>query len=459
MKYCRETRKLLWISIILTLCVIGLTACDSNEKIVEEKRVDLTGPAKGVLMDSIVSGVSYHSSSGKKGITDEQGTFNYNHGDTIEFKLGSLSLGNVKGKSIVTPIELANGDEKKLHNLLVLLQSLDSDSDLSNDISITSDTAKTVSAKIKLNHDPEKFATSQAFLALAEENNFEPIALEEAQAHFLSQGTTILSNHVWVQFDNSSANVIRIAGDGSNKYIVGIATPDDSCDENRVCGGKTIIKAGLEYGIAKITEFDTRGFVLTGTPEIDTNLKAGLSHPGPTRRIHSDGLELIASDIVTVQREREQSGLFGELFHVASPIEISDENEPILKEVKENRFSKMDNDPSGIVGAWVLDNTSVKTKTFLFFSNKKFMLIDPTGDTNAAETTECGKPGIEYADYDYHGDTKTLAISGYLYDTNGCAGFSDVSGGKQSFEISTDGNSAILTIKGEEPITLYRVIS
>lgn len=458
MKYCLETKKLSWAGIGLALCTLALTACENSEEVVDEiQKVELTGSAKGVLLDSAVSGVAYSASSGKKGTTDEQGTFDFTHGDTVEFKLGSLVLGNVKGKAVITPIELANGNDNKLQNILVLLQTLDSDADLSNGISISAETAKTVSSKIKLKLDPEKFASSEAFVALAEENNLTPVSLADAQAHFLSQGTAILSNHIWVQLDGDSANVIRISKDGSNAYMVGIATPDDSCDENRVCGGKTIIRAGLEYGIAEMSEFDTRGFVLKGKTEIDTNIKAGFSHPGPTRRIHTDGHELITSDIVTVQREREQSSVFGEMFNIAKPIEISDENEVIEKEVKENRFSPMDNDPNGIVGAWVMDKASTKTKTLLFFPNNQMMLMDPNGETFSSESKECGKHGIEFASYDYNGGANKLTVSGYLYDTNGCAGFSDVK--IKSFEISSDGNTAELTINGQEPVTLHRVLS
>ncbi len=64
------------------------------------------GPATGRLLDAAVSGVAYASSSAT-GATDENGTFKYNHGDTVEFKLGSLLLGKVPGAAIVTPMELA----------------------------------------------------------------------------------------------------------------------------------------------------------------------------------------------------------------------------------------------------------------------------------------------------------------------------------------------------------------
>ena len=42
------------------------------------------------------------------------GSIKYNHGDTIEFKLGSLVLGKVKGAAIITPMELAGDSDNKL---------------------------------------------------------------------------------------------------------------------------------------------------------------------------------------------------------------------------------------------------------------------------------------------------------------------------------------------------------
>ena len=85
------------------------------------------GPTTGRLLDAAVSGVAYVASSGAAGKTDENGTFKYNHGDTVEFKLGELALGKVKGAPVVTPMDLAGDSIKKLQNLLILFQSLDAD--------------------------------------------------------------------------------------------------------------------------------------------------------------------------------------------------------------------------------------------------------------------------------------------------------------------------------------------
>ncbi|MER0215833.1 MAG: adhesin [Nitrosomonas sp.] len=471
MKSKQQLRKKSWIPVLSTVFVVGLAACDNDgEKALDTssssssssatavKRAMPTGPATGILVDSPVSGVAFAATSGKSGTTDEKGSFNFNHGDKIEFKLGGLTLGNIPGSQIVTPIELAGDNANKLQNLLVLLQSLDSDSDLSNGISISRETANAVKGSINLDSNPETFADSAGLKDIMEASGIsgEVKSPEAARTHFLSQGVALLSAQVWVSYTNQTASVLRVAADSSGEYLQGDARPDDSCDENRVCGGKTVFQAGVEYGVAKAADFDNRGFKLVSTPSVDTNLKAGFSNPGPTRRVRTDGSELINSDIVTVQRAREQGSVFGELFHIAKPIQLSDENEVAEKEVKESRYSKIDNDANGIVGAWAYDSEAIKTQTLVFFPNGKYMMIDPTGATQREDQVKCAKPGIEFSSYTYNKGGNNFSLSSFTYNTNGCAGFSDVEG-SIGFTLSSDGNTAKLDKPGEPSVTLYRV--
>lgn len=468
MKYKQPSKRNSWAHLIFAVCLVGLAACDSDTEKSSTtsssesvtKRVMLTGATTGVLIDSPVSGIAYAASSGKSGVTNDKGIFNFNHGDKIEFKLGGLTLGNIPGSQIVTPIELAGDSDNKLQNLLILFQSLDSDSDASNGISISSETAAAIKSSINLESNPDTFADSANLKSIMEASGIDGNVktAEEARAHFLSQGVALLSAQIWVSYNNQIASVLRVAADSSGEYLHGDARPDDSCDENRVCGGRTIFQTGVEYGVANAVEFDNRGFQIIGKPSVDTNLKGGLSNPGPTRRVRTDGLELINSDIITVQRARAESSVFGELFHIAKPIQISDENEVAPTEVKETRFSKIDNDASGIVGAWAYDDDAIKTPTLVFFPNGKFMMIDPTGATQRADQTKCGKPGIEFASYAYNKGSSQLNLSSFTYNTNGCAGFSDLDNNTAiGFSISSNGNTAKLDKKGEESVTVYRV--
>jgi hypothetical protein len=415
-----------------------------------------SGPATGRLLDSAVGGVAYAASSGD-GITDSAGAFNYVHGDMVEFRLGSLSLGKIPGKAIVTPIELANDSANKLQNLLVLFQSLDSDGNPDNGISIPAAAASAVSGSLDLESEPAVFVTSPELQEATKAAGMTGAVSspEEAGTHFLSQGLSLLGTHIWVRQDEGSATVIRISATGGGEYLQGEAAPDDPCDANRVCGGNVVSKAGVEYGAASLPEFDTRGFRFKALPEIDTNLQAGLSHPRQTWRIRTNGFELITSDIVTVQREREQKGLFGELFHIAGTLELSSDREPIKTEVRESRFPRMENDPDGIIGAWVSDPDVMKTPTYLFFSNGKFMMLDPVGTSQGKGHDDCGEPGIEFGSYVHDAGSEALSVRGFTYDTNGCAGFS----GNEavSFKLGADGNTATLETNGSPGSILYRV--
>ncbi|UJP05085.1 MAG: adhesin [Nitrosomonas sp.] len=472
MKSVHRLKHKSWIPLLSTALFLSLTACDSgSEKSLSSssdsaatsaaatsKRALATGPATGILVDSPVAGVSYAASSGKSGATDENGSFNFNHGDKIEFKLGGLTLANIPGSLIVTPIELASGNDHKLQNLLTLLQSLDSDSDLSNGISISRETAAAIKGSINLTANPESFAESAGLKGIMEASDIsgEVRTPEQARNHFMSQGVALLSAQIWVSYNNQTASVLRVAADSSGEYLHGEARPDDSCDENRVCGGKIVFQAGVESGVTNAIDFDTRGFKLSSKTNIDTNAKGGLSNHDSTRRTRTDGFELIYSDIVTVQRARAQSSVFGELFHIAKPIQLSDENEVAEKEIKETRFSKIDNDPNGIVGAWAYDSEAISTQTLVFFPNGKFLMIDPNGATQREDRAKCAKPGIEFSSYTYNKGANNLVFSSFTYNTNGCAGFSDAEG-NIGFTIGSDGNTAKLDKPGETSVTVYRV--
>jgi len=455
MKSSQKYKMACWTRLILVTLAIGLAACsDNNESSgTRSSREQLSGPAIGKLTDAAISGVNYSTSSKKTGTTDENGIYNYNHGDTVEFKLGSLTLGKVKATAIVTPINLAGDSLSRLQNLLVLLQSLDSDNEPGNGIFIPAAAAAAVGVDINLDSDPNTFAASSALQNVRQKGGIVGAIKTpaEANAHFLSQGISLLSNNIWVKYDDTTATLIRTSVANDGDYLYGEAIADNPCDINLVCGNKPVSKAGVEYGAAVLPVFGLRGFKFVGEPAIDTNLQAGFSHLRPNWRIYTDGSELITTDLVVEQRKVEKSSIFGELFHIAKPLKLSSSKEKNKMIVKEVRFSKMENVDSGIVGAWVLDNTKINTQTFLFFSNGNYFMVDPVGDLDR----DCASPGVEFSSYAYDATTKELNLKGFTYNTNGCAGLSD--NDPATFSIDTDGNIATLNMKDNSSYILHRV--
>ena len=104
---------------------------------------DNTPTAKiGVLLDSVVEGVSFTSTSGESGITNQSGEFSYQEGDKVTFTLGGIELGRVDGEAVLTPVELAGANDtadRRVINLTRFLQSLDDDGDPENGLSINNE--------------------------------------------------------------------------------------------------------------------------------------------------------------------------------------------------------------------------------------------------------------------------------------------------------------------------------
>ena len=106
MKFSQKYKMAYWTRLMLVTLAISLAACgDNNDSSAGagNSGKHLSGPATGKLMDAAVSGVNYSTSSKITGITDKDGIYKYNHGDTVEFKLGSLVLGAVSYTHLTLP--------------------------------------------------------------------------------------------------------------------------------------------------------------------------------------------------------------------------------------------------------------------------------------------------------------------------------------------------------------------
>ena len=133
-------------SLLCASVIVALSACGGSD--------DVTAPKiqskSGVLHDSPVINISYKSGI-LEGVTDSKGTYKYLEGDKVTFSIGDLDFPEVDAKGFITPFDLANStdiDNRKVVNMLRLLQTLDKDGDPSNGITITED-AKKSAGKVK----------------------------------------------------------------------------------------------------------------------------------------------------------------------------------------------------------------------------------------------------------------------------------------------------------------------
>ncbi len=122
------------------LFLLFLISCNSDDPVGDDETVN-PEVLHGVFVDSPVQGL-YFSTPTQSGVTDAQGTFSYLEGETVKFYLGNLELGSALGANQITPIEIADDPNADLNSIEVqnraaLLQSLDSDRNPENGISIS----------------------------------------------------------------------------------------------------------------------------------------------------------------------------------------------------------------------------------------------------------------------------------------------------------------------------------
>lgn len=124
---------------LLLTAMLGISGCGGGGSgdAKNTPKVVLTGK----LYDSSVSGVRYSTAS-QSGYTDAVGSFKYVEGEVVIFRIGDFVLGQAKGAPIIIPPALqdANGVSVDSALSLRLLQTLDSDNDPSNGITIPDDT-------------------------------------------------------------------------------------------------------------------------------------------------------------------------------------------------------------------------------------------------------------------------------------------------------------------------------
>jgi Electron transfer DM13 len=98
-------------------------------------------PLSGIFVDSAVSGFRY-STTTYDGSTDQNGTFMYAAGESVTFSIGDIDFPAVAAASLLSPFDLAgtaDTGDTALVNMARLLQTLDTDGDVDNGITIGED--------------------------------------------------------------------------------------------------------------------------------------------------------------------------------------------------------------------------------------------------------------------------------------------------------------------------------
>ena len=113
------------------------SGCDGND-------LPIFGPGEkevysGQFLDSAVANLDYKTPT-REGTTDTSGRFSYQNGESVNFSIGRVVLGETRGQAVVTPVNLIEEGSTAtpgVRNITRFLLALDQDGDPDNGINIS----------------------------------------------------------------------------------------------------------------------------------------------------------------------------------------------------------------------------------------------------------------------------------------------------------------------------------
>lgn len=185
----------------------------------------------GVFEDSVVEGVSY-STATQSGITNSAGEFSYVEGEEVIFSIGAVQFPVVDAASLVSPVDMGSVSNSLIDtttNIARLLQSLDTDGNPENGITISPEAAANTDL-IDFSVSTEQFANEPALINLVANSasvNSTLISADDAIGHLnetlgiqLAVGEEIvldLRNSEWI-FTESSAGCDGVSNQTILRY-------------------------------------------------------------------------------------------------------------------------------------------------------------------------------------------------------------------------------------------------
>lgn len=126
--------------------------------------------SSGVLLDSAIEGVSYQTPT-ISGVTNTEGGFYYQPGETVSFSIADLFIGQTTGSPILTIVDLVEGATDASHptvtNVCRLLLTMDQDGDPDNGITLSTEIIEAIRGRnINFDQSPEAFGSDQRILTL-----------------------------------------------------------------------------------------------------------------------------------------------------------------------------------------------------------------------------------------------------------------------------------------------------
>ena len=402
----------------------------------------------GVFVDAPVAGLSYTTSSNVSGVTDAEGRYNYNVGDTVTFSIGNLVIGSVPGQGIVTPMTVAsalvantsNNAATVAENLLMLLQSLDANGNPDDGITFTQQIRDAVAASsIDLTAADTAFDSSlSTFVSSVSSTSgvvLNPVTRSDARDHFVAQGPAALAG-VYVRADENfepiTQKIVTLTLFRNGSYLLGGQHDIAACELGDSSGTPVSDLAfsdangnGVEYGQYTWDPF-TNTFAVASV-SVETDGFCGFNEPIVDATNDTTELEVSVDGLVF----RDSEG------NVAY------------------RFVRHESGDSVIGGAWVQPTALMAGHPFMFTlfpsseggSTGRYLMVDASPLDAEFDVS----PGIEEGCYTVDASNNLTAelnssLCANALDTNDTAGLSNT----DTLQMLVDENDRLSVVDGED---------
>lgn len=196
---------------------------------------------EGRFLDSPVEGLAYETLT-QYGITNSEGIFKYQQGESIQFSIGKIVLGQCLAKEIVTPIDLVDEaidqTNPRVTNICRFILTLDDDNNINNGILITEsirDAAQNFFIDFDLpimefDKDPLIEQTVNSLTALTSEGQRNLISINEANNHL--ENTLISIQHIEQKIIGPEGGIIEVNNPSSPLFGVRLEIQKGALDED-----------------------------------------------------------------------------------------------------------------------------------------------------------------------------------------------------------------------------------
>ncbi|RBP74901.1 hypothetical protein [Marinobacter nauticus] len=411
--------------------VIGIAGCGGSSGGGSSSSTPESSAETGVFIDSPVGNIGYRTAT-KEGITNANGEYEYEAGEEVTFFIGDLEFPPVPAAGVVTPLDIAGTTDTSndaVVNIARLLQTLDTDGDPSNGITI-SDTAKNNATQVDFGLSAADFANSSAVTTLVQNGGQDTtisalISVEDAKSHLegtLENENVSFTNETsitggWIldtsaETGNGTEHFIFFAFDASTNTYVHV--------EEKEFPEET--EEGMEFGAFNV---DENGVLTSGANYFNENGDIGIFPSTTDERVE-----------ITINGDAELM-----VYEEGNPEPV--ETIPVIRLASD-----------GLLGTWIYENTDPADQEVLllaFLSDGTYVQAEFLKDAPASES------GAEVGTYSIDTNTNVISVSNIIVDTNTDAGLSDfvgtadlkgsVSGNTLTITVTEDGATESLTFK------------